>query len=144
MPEYFVYNGKKYDAGTVVTINRKGYEEDVTFYYVANGIYIFRAYGSGEHIMYSPDTLAQVIVAITNKIDNNFLNWKIDHERLCRKPQYSFSAELRIDVLFLAWICYIITMVIAIIFKDCIGIWCLASYIFFSYRNKKLKEAGYK
>lgn len=144
MPEYFVYNGIKYGEGTVVIINKRGYNEEATFYYTGNGIHVFRTYGYGQYFFVSPDNLSEIIVEITDKTDKTFINWKIDHERLCRKPQYSFAAELRIDALFIAWIWYIMIMLIAVIFNECIGIWCFASYIFFSYRKKKLKEAGYK
>lgn len=144
MPEYFIYNGIKYGEGTVITINRKGYNEDVTFYYTANGLHVFRPYLYGQYFMYSPDKLAEIIVAVTDKTDKTFINWKMDHNRLCRKPQYSFAAELRIDALFIAWIWYIIIMLAAVILNNCIGIWCFTSYVFFSYRKKKLKEAGYK
>ena len=143
-PECLEYNGIQYPEGTVITINRKGYREDVTFYYAYNGVYYFKPYGYGTFFSYDKNNFTNIIVSITNNIDQNYINWKIDHDRMCRKPQYSFEAELRINALFMAWVWYIIIMIIAIFFKDCIGIWCLTSYIFLNYRKKKLKEAGYK
>ena len=56
----------------------------------------------------------------------------------------TFKDELNIDGLFISWMWYIFIMVVAVIFKDCIGIWILASIVFFNYRNKKLKERGHK
>ena len=56
----------------------------------------------------------------------------------------TLSEELNIDGLLIAWIWYIFIMAVAIIFKDCIGIWILASVVFFSYRKRKLNERGYK
>jgi hypothetical protein len=60
------------------------------------------------------------------------------------KRKLTFFEELNIDCLFIAWMWYIFIMAVAIIFYDRLVIWFLASVVFFSYRNKKLKEAGYK
>ena len=56
-----------------------------------------------------------------------------------QKQSKTFVDELNIDGLLIAWVWYVFIMVVAIIFKDCIGIWLLASAIFFSYRSRKLK-----
>ena len=56
----------------------------------------------------------------------------------------TFKNELCIDGLLIAWMWYVFIMAIAVIFYDRIGIWILASVIFFNYRKKKLKEEGYK
>jgi hypothetical protein len=58
--------------------------------------------------------------------------------------KHTLTEELSVEGLFIAWIWYIFIMVVAIIFNARIGIWLLASIIFFNYRNKKLKEAGFK
>lgn len=52
--------------------------------------------------------------------------------------------ELNIDGLLIAWIWYIFIMAIGTIFKGNIAIWIFTSIIFFNYRSKKLREAGYK
>ncbi len=66
----------------------------------------------------------------------------VNHTRANKKR--TFKDELSIDGLLLAWIWYVLIMGVAVIFNDRIGIWALASIIFFDYRNKKLKDAGYK
>jgi hypothetical protein len=58
--------------------------------------------------------------------------------------QRTLKDELNIDGLLIAWIWYIFIMVIGTIFKGNIAIWIFTSIIFFNYRNKKLREAGYK
>ena len=56
----------------------------------------------------------------------------------------TFKDEMNIDGLFIAWIWYVFIMAIGTIFKDNIAIWILTSIVFFNYRNRKLKEAGYR
>ena len=68
----------------------------------------------------------------------------IPDDIISEKQEYTFFDELNIDGLFLAWMWYIFIMAIATIFYARIGIWLFASVIFFSYRNNKLKEEGYK
>lgn len=62
-----------------------------------------------------------------------------------REPrEATLKDELNIDGLLIAWVWYIFIMGLAIIFNGRIGIWILASIVFFNYRNKKLREAGFK
>lgn len=55
----------------------------------------------------------------------------------------TFKDELNIDGLLIAWIWYIFIMAVAFIFVGRFGIWTLASIVFFNYRKRKLREAGY-
>lgn len=59
-----------------------------------------------------------------------------------KKP--TFKDEMNIDGMFIAWMWYVFIMAIGTIFKDNIAIWILTSIVFFNYRNRKLKEAGYR
>ena len=62
-----------------------------------------------------------------------------------REPrQATLSEELNIDSLLIAWIWYILIMVVLIIFNGRIVGWIFASIVFFRYRRKKLREAGFK
>lgn len=63
---------------------------------------------------------------------------KIETKKLTLKD------ELNIDGLLVAWLWYIFVMAVGTIFNGNIIIWIVASLIFFNYRNKKLKNAGYK
>lgn len=62
-----------------------------------------------------------------------------------REPRKAtLKEELSIDSLLIAWVWYIIIMAAGVLFFDRLMIWIFASLIFFSYRNNKLKERGYK
>ena len=71
-------------------------------------------------------------------------NARYGNAKIQSQKSHTFSDELNIDGLLIAWIWYVFIMVVGSIFYDRIGIWIITSVIFFSYRNKKLKEAGYK
>lgn len=60
------------------------------------------------------------------------------------KKKISIKDELNVEGLLVGWVWYIIIMAVAVIFYDRTLIWILASIIFIVYRNKRLREAGYK
>ena len=62
--------------------------------------------------------------------------------KYCTRP--TLGEEMNVPDLGLAWIWYIIIMAVSFIFTDRLFIWVIASVIFFNYRKKKLREAGYK
>lgn len=139
--KYFVYKGKKYNSGTIIiirwgcTFSRTVMNAQATFieHDLLNDQYVVEVYGK-EHL-YSEKQFYSVLcmVVANNKVDT------------AKEPkEYKIRNELSIDGLLIAWIWYIFIMVVGAIFYDRIGIWILASVIFFNYRNKKLKEAGYK
>jgi hypothetical protein len=99
-------------------------------------IYVVEIYG--KEYVYTREDFYDNFLGVyeqKNKIAREFKETSVKHTIL---------DELNIDGLFIAWAWYIFIMVIAALFYDRIGIWILASIIFFVYRNKKLKEAGYK
>lgn len=61
-----------------------------------------------------------------------------------KTKKLTLKDELNIDGLLVAWIWYIFIMAVGTIFKGNIVIWIVTSIIFFSYRNKKLENAGCK
>ena len=62
-----------------------------------------------------------------------------------REPhKATFKDECNIDMLLIAWVWYIVIMVVGVIFYGRLVIWAVASYIFFDYRKRKLKERGFK
>lgn len=138
---YFIYKGKQYNSGTIIVIRWFCYiscsmiNTRATFieHDLSNDQYVVEVYG--EQYFYSEERFYNILCSV---VDNNIVNVpKVPKE--CK-----FSDELNIDGLLIAWTWYIFIMVVGIIFYDRIGIWILASAIFFNYRNKKLKEAGYK
>ena len=141
--EYFIYNGQKYNAGTVIFIKRFNvysrslYNAKAIFQYynVDNKTYAIQIDNKTEFC--SEENFNRDFCGVYGEIKN--------HNNGYTSPkQCTFKNELEIDGLFLAWIWYVFIMVIALIFNDRIAIWILTSVIFFNYRNKKLKECGYK
>ena len=141
--EYFIYNGKKYNSGTIIIVDH--------FCICACKLYRAKAeflYYDTEEDKYAYKIYGEVII---DKGDNFKKNFHGVYDKNAVKPMINttpkiptFKDELNIDGLFLAWLWYVFIMVVAIIFYDRILIWILESIIFFNYRNKKLKEAGYK
>lgn len=139
---YFVYNGERYNTGDVIIIKffnyktRKMYNTKAIFLYYDTDEeeYVVEIYGN--EYSYTKDrfykSLCDLEAVHTSK------------EARAAPTYHTFADELKIDNLLIAWIWYIFIMAVAVIFYDRIGIWILASVVFFDYRNTKLKEAGYK
>ena len=83
------------------------------------------------------------IESYTGKQNLTPVNEYIERMKIINRPK-TIADELTVDSLLIAWTLYIIVMVGAIILNDCIMIWIVASYIFFRYRNKKLREVGFR
>lgn len=141
---YFVYNGKRYNSGTIIVIKwcnnitRTVLNTRATFidYNTERKEYTVEVYGN--KYVYTEDKFLKVLCNVVDADDK--INGNIQSEQ----KRYTFTDELNIDGLLIAWIWYIFIMVVGIIFHDRIGIWILTSVIFFNYRDKKLKEVGYK
>jgi hypothetical protein len=136
--DYFVYNGRRYNVGDLIPFMffdgkiGKLYRTQVEFLYYNTNTkeYFIKVYGKEyrytETIFYQ--NICNPVAPRAPDTHNKF----------------TFSDELNIDGLLIAWIWYVFIMAVAVIFYDRIAIWILASIVFFNYRNKKLKEAGYK
>lgn len=136
--DYFVYNDRRYNAGDLIPFMffdgkvGRSYRTQVKFLYYNTDtkeyfIEVYRKeYSYTENIFYR--NICNPVVPRAPDVNNKF----------------TFSDELNIDGLLIAWIWYVFIMVVGTIFYDRIGIWILSSIVFFNYRNKKLKEAGYK
>lgn len=141
---YFIYKGKRYDFGTVVVIKwcnnitRTVLNTRATFidYNTENKEYTVEIYGN--KYVYTEDEFFKVLCSIVDT--DNEIKMNVRKE----VKHHTFTDELKIDGLLIAWIWYIFIMAVGVIFYDRIGIWILASVMFFNYRNKKLKEAGFK
>ena len=141
---HFVYNDKTYFSGTIIKIkqfdyvSRKNTETYATFchYDTENKLYVCKVYNC--MISYTHSIFNNSIICVTDMVDDKFLEYKIKCKKL-KEQQNTFANELKRDDLLIAWIWYIFIMMIAIIFKDRIGIWIFASIIFFNYRKRKLK-----
>lgn len=142
--DFFICNDTKYSSGTMIRINHLNcityklniVEAKFISYDTCTDEYEIEI--DNDIFKYESKRFYRLLCGI---VGNNINNGTF----VCQdKSKLTFSKELEIDGLFLAWIWYIFIMLVAIIFKDVILIWILASYIFFDYRKNKLKEAGYK
>ena len=118
-----MYNGKKYDSGAVIVIDKyncydyKPYKIFATFlnYDTDTNIYSLKI---GDNIeTYHEKEFKQIFHGVQKGVYNN------------QNKELSFKKELEIDGLFLAWIWYVFIMAVAIIFNGRIGIWILTSII---------------
>ena len=142
---YFVYNDKRYYAGTIIILSRC----DIYSRRVCDTKAKFLWYDS-ELKKYSVEIYGKEYIYDKESFNEDFI--RIDEPKKTvttmqgeiKAKSHTFSDELNIDGLLIAWIWYIFIMMVGIIFYARIGIWILASIIFFEYRDKKLKEVGYK
>ena len=138
---YVIYNGVKYNSGDTIHIlwYTNGYRNKHNY----TGVFIdcdeekdeYRFTVDGQLYCFNK-------VCFWRTIRNTPIQETHFVKREARKA--TFKEELNIDGLLIAWIWYVFIMGVAIIFNDRIGIWILASIVFFNYRNKKLREAGFK
>lgn len=149
---YFVYKDVKYYSGTEILIKQNDVitgrlcNKKATFLYHNTewNTYAFKI--NGHTCVYPQKDFFNVFVGVTDCITHEQDATDIMNRHVCiqNHNKYTLSKELNIDGLFIAWTWYIFIMLAAIFFNARIGIWLLASVIFFNYRNKKLKEAGLK
>ena len=146
---YFVYNGKKYGTGTIFRIKElekiypyKRVEQSAVFisYDPETDRYMFQV---GDSKNNSPgEFFWRDFVCVTEDV-NVDIKQKYQANEI-KANNHTFMDELNIDGMLIAWMWYIFIIAVAVIFNERIGIWIFASIVFFRYRNKKLKERGYK
>lgn len=139
---YMIYKGKRYNSGDTIHILWHMYGYRNTYKHTG----VFLDYDKEK------DEYRFVVDGITYNF-NKICFYKIMQDQTedfqianCEHPKQTkitFKDELNIDGLLPAWLWYIFIMSVAVIFKDCVGIWILTSVIFFYYRNKKIREAGW-
>ena len=129
--DYFIHNGTKYYTGTVIIVRNGRSTSEASFIYYDEewNKYCYKIKDCKYHVY--PEYFEDVLVEVTDKRDDRV-----------RMPQVKQKKDIDIDGLFLGLIWYIVLMVVSVIFKDAIGLWILWSYLFFSWRNKKIKEEG--
>ena len=140
---YFVYNGRKYNAGEIITVR----QFDCILRRLCETSAIFINYDTEQNEYHLK--INDRIVSYSEKDFNRIFCGDVENNTnnstaMTENKKHTFMDELNIDDLFFAWIWYIVIMAIAVIFYSRIVIWIIASLVFFNYRNKKLKEVGYK
>lgn len=135
--DHFVFEGKTYYTGTVFKVKEYEYpfgicEKEAAFI-AYNPEYKMLEFQVGpQRKGQRPDMLKSWIVSVTDK----------KNERV-RCPVRKKRDELQIDGMLIGWMWYIVLMAVATIFNGRIGLWGLISWIFFSWRAKKIEKEGY-
>lgn len=141
---YFIYNKEKYSTEDTITISffdckvGRSYNVKAKFLYYDTGLKEYHVEIYGEEYIYEEGDFYRNLYVMANPRAPAMNSSKASIK------EFKFSDELNIDGLLIAWIWYIFIMAVGVIFYSRIGIWILTSVIFFNYRNKKLREAGYK
>ena len=141
---YFVHNNKRHESGTIIVLSRfdiyskRVCDTKAKFLYYDTEMNEYTVEIYGKECAYTEKFFYDNLIKIYDP------NKPIVNTQVVNTKTHTFSDELNIDGLFIAWMWYVFIMVVGVIFHDRVGIWVLASVVFFNYRNKKLKEAGYK
>lgn len=148
---YLEYNGKRYEYGTIVKLKGANNKELEAVFFVCDpekDYYMFafkddKCKDGYYYYQYTKEKLKEKLIEITDEIDEKYVKRNpIRMTRTTNKP--TFKEELEIEGLFIAWVWYIFLIAITTIFKGQIFYWGVISFIFFDYREKKLRKAGYK
>ena len=135
--DYVIYKGKRYNSGDQIDIlwHTCGYKNAHPY----TGIFLDCDEEKDEYRFVVND-----MEYIFNKICFYRIMYDAPPPVIKAPKKLTLEKELNIDGLLIAWIWYIVIMAVGTIFNGNIIIWIWASYVFFRYRNRKLREAGYK
>lgn len=141
---YFIYNGDRYDSGTLIVINYfsylagRCYDETGKFLYYDTDEQKYYVEIIGKQYSYTEESFRKSFRKIRGEIVYH-------HVHVDKTPKTrTFSDELKIKDLKIAWVLYIFAMLISVVFYERILAWISVSIVFFSYRSKILKTHGYK
>ena len=141
---YFIHDGTKYETGTLIVINYfsyiagRCYDETGKFLYYDTEEQQYYVEIIGKPYSFSEESFRKSFRRIRGEIVYHSVH--VDKT----PPKRTFSDELKIRDLKIAWVLYVFAMLISVVFYDRLLAWALVSIIFFTYRHKKLKEYGYK
>lgn len=154
---YFIYNGIRYNAGTILIVT------DLRSKNLTNSLATFEFYDTdaceyqisicGRIERYSQERFDKIYKGVWNNsnksgpvkaIPESIPRHLQDVKKNAEPKDWSLQTELKIHGLKDAWVLYILIMCVGVLFYDRFGIWIFASIAFFKYRKKKLIEAGYK
>lgn len=139
---YFVRNGIQYSSGTMIRLYC--YNHIIHTVQLKNAIFVEYDNENKTYIVLIDGKKSEYEENYFNMMFCDIITESNTHKNATSNKEKSFADELNIDGLGLAWVWYIFIMLVAVIFYDRIVIWVVASIVFFQYRDKKLKEAGYK
>lgn len=136
--DYFIYNEKQYCTGTKIKIR------------VCNNYGMcpitarFIEYDTNTKTYYFEDMNGVPYKYSEHGWNSFFLCVYGEHKKANTDKEYTFDNELNIDGMINAWLWYIVLIAISTILKGNVFYWVIISYVFFKYRNEKLRKAGYK
>lgn len=137
--DYFEYNGVKYPSGTQIKIlrfpygNQRIYDLAYFIYYnTESGTVWYKMAYTGQNRGYSMKEFMKQFDGVTGKIDPSI-----------HPPQVKQLKDSQVPSVMIGWLWYIVIMGVSVIFNGAIGIWIIASIVFFSWRKKKIEEEGY-
>lgn len=145
--QYFRHNGKQYDYGTIIKI--KNFNKAITATFISYDVnkkkYLVKInnlkYKDGYYFTeYDESFFNNNLIEVTDEIDIKY----IQNYPIKEIMPFTFTEELEVDGMALAWIWYIFLMGITLFFIGRIFYWAIISFVFFNYREKKLRKAGYK
>ncbi len=146
---YFDYKGKRYYYGQKIKINRGTEVVKAMFEYctfspqTGKRYYVYQILSSAGTCTEENKFFNEVLVEVLDDEKNEYeQSVKEAIERAKRGP--TFKDEMNIDGLAQAWILYIIAMLVSVVLNDRLTAWALSTAIFVRYRNKKLRETGWK
>ena len=136
---YFEYNGVRYLSGTQIKILRFPYN-DQSVYDLAYFVYYntesdtvwYRMAFTGQNRGCPMKNFMEYFIEATGK-----------HDPAIHSPQRKRLKDSQIPGIMIGWLWYIFIMAITIIFKEAIGIWIIASVVFFNWRKNKIEKEGY-
>lgn len=139
---YVIYKGKRYNSGD--TMNILWYTNGYKTAHNYTGIFVDCDPEKDEYrLVINEFTYCFNKVSFWQTVVNEPIQeGPLYKTREPKKP--TFKEEMNIDGLFIAWMWYIVIMLVLVIFNDRILGWIGASLMFFSYRSNKLRKAGYK
>ena len=145
---YFMYHGRRVEPGTILKIKPWcGVEEVIFEWYVPESdIYVLKYFNSRNvHGMTGVgmhgEEFRRLLISPTNKMDK----WVVQsYQMRMENNKLTFIKELQVDGMLIAWLWYVVLMVVTLIFNGFYLYWAFISFCFFVYRYGKLKEEGYK
>lgn len=137
--DYFVYNSRQYNAGDLIPFMffdgkiGASYRTQVEFLYyeTESKEYFIKVYG--KEYSYREELFYR----------NIYIRDNSSSQAKPKTKEHTFSDELKIIDLKIAWVLYIFAMLVSMVLYERVLAWIFISFVFFSYRSKMLKEHGY-
>lgn len=142
---YFMHNGKRYEPGTILKIKPYCKAEELYFewYVPESDLYVFEYIGPHGRVGVGMrgTELQQYLICVTDEVDQCVAR---KHAMRMENNKLTFTKELEIDGMLIAWLWYIVLMAVTLLFNGFYFYWAIISFCFFIYRYGKLVEEGYK